>query len=58
LVHAAQANNHTAIQFVRTNPLFWISGWTLPYLPWMNLIWVIPMMISAREVANARRWEK
>jgi RNA polymerase sigma factor (sigma-70 family) len=58
LVHAAQANNQMAIQVIQTNPFFRISGRTLPYLLWMNMIWVIPMMVSARVAKYGRRREK
>jgi len=58
LVHAAQANNQKAIQFIQANAFFRISGRTLPYLLWMNMVWVIPMMVSARVAAHARRREK
>jgi len=44
VVHAAQANNQAAIDFMQANPFFRISGKTLPYLLWLNLVWILPMI--------------
>jgi RNA polymerase sigma factor (sigma-70 family) len=55
LVHAAQANNPIALQFIQANPFFRISGKTLPYLLWLNLVWVIPMMAMRRKLNRTGR---
>ena len=45
LAHAAQSNNSVANDFMQSSPFFRISGMTLPYLLWLNLIWIIPVSI-------------
>jgi RNA polymerase sigma factor (sigma-70 family) len=55
VVHAAQANNPAAIQFMQANPFFRISGMTLPYLLWLNLVWIVPMMMMQRITKRAKQ---
>jgi hypothetical protein len=55
LVHATQANSPIAIQVIHANPFFRISGMTLPYLLFLNLAWVIPMMAMRRKATRARQ---
>ena len=42
---AGQANNEVAAVFVRTSPFFKMTQALFPYLAWLNLIWVIPMLL-------------
>jgi RNA polymerase sigma factor (sigma-70 family) len=52
-VHAAQANNQAAINFMQTSRFFRVSAMTLPYLLWLNLVWMIPMMLMRRVAKRA-----
>jgi RNA polymerase sigma factor (sigma-70 family) len=54
-VSAAHANNRVAVDFIQAKPFFRISGMTLPYLLWFNLIWLVPLMAMRRVAKRARR---
>ena len=42
---AAQANNEVAAVFVRNSPFFKMTQALFPHLAWLNLIWVIPLLL-------------
>lgn len=43
--HADQANNEIAAQVIQSNPFFNSGQVVFRHFAWLNLIWVIPMMI-------------
>ena len=54
IAHAFQANNHAAGHF-QQNVFFCHPRLLLRYLAWLNLLWVIPMLVKWRVVAGSRR---
>jgi RNA polymerase sigma factor (sigma-70 family) len=50
MTHAAQANNETAQLFTKTNPFFQIAQTVGRYLPWMNLVLLLPPILWWRTV--------
>lgn len=50
LAQAAQVNNETAAMFVRGNPFFYYGQMLLRHMAWMNLIWVVPMIVWWRAI--------
>jgi hypothetical protein len=54
IARALQANNDIAARFMKASAFFRISGMTLPYLFWLNLAWVIPLVIQWRVIAHKR----
>ena len=55
--YAAQANNELAGQFIRPAPFFRYGLTVFRYAAWLNLIWVVPMLLWWRTVARDRRRE-
>jgi RNA polymerase sigma factor (sigma-70 family) len=55
IAHALQANNHAAQSYLRPNLFFQHARLPLRYLAWLNLLWVIPMLVRWRVVAFSRR---
>jgi len=53
--HAAQANNELAWRFIRPITFFRYGEIAMRHLFWLNLIWVIPMIVWWRTVARHRR---
>ena len=58
LVHAAQANNDLATGFMKSSLFMRVSYRTLPYLFWLNLAWIVPMMMQRRFIARRQRTQK
>jgi RNA polymerase sigma factor (sigma-70 family) len=58
ITQAAQANNAIARQFVETNLFFQNAPLVFRYLAWLNLLWIIPMLVWCRIVACSRRREQ
>jgi RNA polymerase sigma factor (sigma-70 family) len=54
-VHAAQANSEFVHNLLVSNPFFRISEKVLPYLFWMNALWVVPMIIQRWIVAQKNK---
>ena len=54
---AAQANNEVAAAFVRRSWFFQNAQAVFPYLAWLNLIWVIPMLLWWRAVRRASTFQ-
>ncbi len=58
LAHAHEVNNHVAMDFINAQPFFQMGAKVMPYLFWMNLLWVVPLMIQwwflARKNKNRR----
>ncbi len=52
---AAQANNDAARDAILAMPFFRAAYGFLPYLPWLNLLWVVPLFNWWRVVARARK---
>ncbi len=50
---AAEANNEVAATVVRRSLFFQNAQAVFPYLAWLNLIWVIPMLLWWRAVRRA-----
>lgn len=47
-VHAAQANNEAARQFVFPNPFFRCAEFIIRHWYWLNLFWIVPFFILWR----------
>jgi hypothetical protein len=54
IAHALQANNHNAGSYFQGNLFFHHPRRLLLYLAWLNLLWVIPMLVRWRIVAGGR----
>jgi hypothetical protein len=55
IAHAAQADNEIARTFIESNLFFRCVHAALGYCAWLNLLWVVPLLIQWRTVARARR---
>lgn len=55
IAHAAQTNSQIVEQWMQSNPFFRISGRTLPYLFWLNFVWVIPLVVQWIVIGRVRR---
>jgi len=53
IAQAAQANNELAARFIRPNPFFQYGQVAFRYLVWLNLLWVLPMLLWWRAVRCA-----
>jgi hypothetical protein len=51
---AAQANNAAAQLYIQANPLFQNAQIVARHLAWLNLLWVIPMIVWWRTIRRAR----
>ena len=54
IAHAAQANNAVARQFIGTNLFFHCSHIIGRYFVWLNLLWVVPVVVEWRVIARKR----
>jgi hypothetical protein len=52
---AAQANNAAAKHFMDSNPFFHYSQVSSRYSFWLNLIWVVPMLLIWRTIKRRRQ---
>ena len=52
IAHAAQANNAIAREFIAPNPFFHCSQIILRYCVWLNLLWVVPVVVQWRVIAR------
>jgi RNA polymerase sigma factor (sigma-70 family) len=50
IAQAAQANNEIATQFIQSNLFFRAGQIGLRYLPWINLLWLVPLFVWWRVV--------
>jgi RNA polymerase sigma factor (sigma-70 family) len=55
VVHALQINPATVHQLMESNLFFRVSEKVLPYLLWLNLMWVFPLLVQWRVIAAKRR---
>jgi hypothetical protein len=55
IAHALQANNDAAQSYFHSNQFFQHARLAVRYLAWLNLLWVIPMLVRWRIVAGTRR---
>ena len=55
IAHALQANNDAAGSYFQQDLFFHHPRRLLVYVAWLNLLWVIPMLVRWRVVAGARR---
>jgi hypothetical protein len=55
IAHAAQANNAIAWQFIKQNPFFDWSQILFRFSAWVNLIWVVPLVVLWRVIVRKRR---
>jgi hypothetical protein len=55
IAQALQANNDAAQSYFRLNLFFQHARLPVRYLAWLNLLWVIPMLVRWRVVAGNRR---
>jgi RNA polymerase sigma factor (sigma-70 family) len=55
IAQAAQANNEMAKQFIEPNWFFHYGQIICNYCFWLNLLWVIPMLLQWRVIARKRR---
>lgn len=53
--HAPEANNAIAARFMRGSMFFRTGSAIAPYLAWVSLIWVVPMILWWRTVARSRK---
>lgn len=51
---ATQANNEIAVAFVKGQAFFRYASYILPYMPWVNLCWVFPMIAWWRAVRKKK----
>ena len=54
---AAQVNNDTAQNFMDSNPFFRLAGVLGAYCLWLNLLWVVPLVVMWRVIAAKRKLE-
>jgi RNA polymerase sigma factor (sigma-70 family) len=54
IAHAAQANNAIAREFVGTNLFFHYARNLGHYCVWLNLLWVVPVVVQWRVIARKR----
>jgi len=54
LAQAAQANNDAAIAFMQPILFFRVAEVVIRYMVWLNLLWVIPMMLWWRATTKSR----
>ena len=54
IARAAQANNHIASEFAAASTFFHYAQILCNYIIWLNLIWVIPMLVQWRVIARKR----
>jgi RNA polymerase sigma factor (sigma-70 family) len=52
--YALQANNEMAKQFMEANQFFRIAESLAPYVNWLNVIWVVPMLVWWRVIKRAK----
>jgi RNA polymerase sigma factor (sigma-70 family) len=55
VAQAAQANNDIAQRFLSSHSFFRISKMVLPYVAWLNLIWLVPMIAWWGLVRRAKK---
>lgn len=55
IAQAAQANDEIAAQVIWSKPFFQNAQIVLPHLAWLNLLWVIPLIVWWRVVAHGKR---
>jgi hypothetical protein len=55
---ATQANNDAARDAILAMPFFRVVYGFLPYLPWLNLLWFVPLFKWWRVVARARKQQQ
>jgi RNA polymerase sigma factor (sigma-70 family) len=55
IAHAAQANNTIAWQFIKLNPFFDWSQILFRFSAWVNLIWVVPLVVLWQVIVRKRR---
>jgi hypothetical protein len=54
IAHAAQANNEPARQFAASHGFFQWSQSLARHALWLNLIWVVPVVVQWRVIARER----
>jgi RNA polymerase sigma factor (sigma-70 family) len=55
IAQAAQSNNKIAQMFMQSSPYFRWARAAVDYCVWLNLLWVVPLVVQWRIVAQARR---
>jgi RNA polymerase sigma factor (sigma-70 family) len=55
IAHATQVNNAIARQVVGSNLFFHCSQIIVRYCVWLNLLWVVPVVVQWRVIARKRR---
>jgi RNA polymerase sigma factor (sigma-70 family) len=55
LAHATQANNQAAKVFIESSQFFRCMRAIIPHSVWLNLFWVVPLVVQWRIVARTRR---
>jgi RNA polymerase sigma factor (sigma-70 family) len=55
IAHAAQANNDIAIQFIELNLFFRCAQFINNHWLWLNLLWIIPMVVVWRVIARKNK---
>jgi hypothetical protein len=55
IAHATQVNNAVARQVVGSNLFFHCSQIIVRYCVWLNLLWVVPVIVQWRVIARKRR---
>ena len=54
IAQALQANNELANRFMRVSPFFQNAQVFIRYFPWINLLWVLPMLLWWRAARAAQ----
>jgi RNA polymerase sigma factor (sigma-70 family) len=54
IAHAVQANNAAAQAYIQAQPFFQYAQIVIHYLPWINVIWLVPMLMWWRCVRRAK----
>jgi RNA polymerase sigma factor (sigma-70 family) len=55
IAQAAQANNEIAAQAMQSSPFFRYAPLAFRYLVWLNLLWIVPLLVWWQVVARNRR---
>jgi hypothetical protein len=54
IAHAVEPNNTAAQLYCQAQPFFRNAHAAMRYLPWMNLLWVLPMLLWWRAIRRGR----
>lgn len=58
IARAAQVNRDIVWEFMKANPFFHYARQLVNYSAWLNLLWVVPLVVQWRVMAGKRRREQ